>query len=142
MLDTKPAVILRRRIKAAPAKVYAAWTDPEKIMRWFGSDQGPTLHAEADVRVGGCFRIVFCTMDGEEHAVGGAYRAVVPGRTLAFTWNWAGPRERESLVTIDLTPDRGGTLLTLTHEQIVENTVHDYRRGWTGALDKLAKLFA
>jgi hypothetical protein len=32
--------------------------------------------------------------------------------------------------------------LTLTHEQIAGDTVHDYRRGWIGALDKLEKLFA
>ena len=45
-------------------------------------------------------------------------------------------------MTIDLEPDGDGTLLTLTHEQIVDDTVHDYRRGWFGALDKLEKLFA
>jgi hypothetical protein len=45
-------------------------------------------------------------------------------------------------VTIDLEPDGDGTLLTLTHEQIAGDTVHDYRRGWIGALDKLDTLFA
>jgi uncharacterized protein YndB with AHSA1/START domain len=142
MLDAKPSLILKRHIKAAPAKVYAAWTDPEKIMRWFGSDQGPTLHAETDLRAGGRFRIVFRMIDGEERDVSGAYREVVPGRKLTFTWSWASPREPESLVTIDLEPDGDGTLLTLTHEQIAGDTVHDYRRGWVGALDKLDKLFA
>jgi uncharacterized protein YndB with AHSA1/START domain len=142
MLATKPNVILERYIKATPAKVYAAWTNPEKIMRWFGSDEGPTLHAEVDVRVGGCFRILFRTMDGEEHGVSGAYREVVPDRTLAFTWNWAGPHEPESLVRIELKPNGSGTLLTLIHEQIVDDTVHEYGRGWIGALDKLEKLFA
>jgi uncharacterized protein YndB with AHSA1/START domain len=29
MLDAKPSLMLKRHIKAAPAKVYAAWTDPE-----------------------------------------------------------------------------------------------------------------
>jgi uncharacterized protein YndB with AHSA1/START domain len=142
VLGTQPDLILRRRIKAAPAKVYAAWTDPEKIVRWFGSDQGPTLRVEADVRIGGCFLIVFRTMDGEEHGVSGSYREVVPDRSLSFTWNWASRRERESLVRIDLEPDGGGTLLTLTHEQIVDDTVHEYSRGWNGALDKLERLFA
>jgi uncharacterized protein YndB with AHSA1/START domain len=141
MLDTK--LILKRHIKAAPAKVYAAWTDPKKIVCWFGSDQGPTLHAETDLRAGGRFRIVFRMIDGEERDVRGAYREVVPGRKLTFTWRWASsPRESESLVTIDLEPAGDGTLLTLTHEQIVNDTVHDYRRGWIGALDKLEKLFA
>jgi hypothetical protein len=45
-------------------------------------------------------------------------------------------------VRIDLKPDGGGTLLTLSHEQIVDDTLHEYRRGWIGALDKLEKLFA
>jgi uncharacterized protein YndB with AHSA1/START domain len=142
MLGTRPSLILKRRIKAAPAQVYAAWTEPEKIMRWFGSDQGPTLHAETDLRAGGCFRIGFRMMDGQQRDVSGAYREVVPNRKLVFTWNWADPREPESLVTIDLKPDGDGTLLTLTHEQIVDDTVHDYRRGWIGALDKLETLFA
>jgi uncharacterized protein YndB with AHSA1/START domain len=142
MLSTKPGLILKRRIKAAPPKISAAWTDPEKIMRWFGSDPGPTLHAETDLRIGGRFRFGFRTMNGEAHNVSGTYREVVPDRKLVFTWNWADPNERESLVTIDLKPDGEGTLLTLIHEQIVEDTVHDYRRGWIGALDKLEKLFA
>jgi uncharacterized protein YndB with AHSA1/START domain len=81
-------------------------------------------------------------IDGEERDVCGAYRELVPGRKLTFTWNWASPREPESLVTIDLEPDGDGTLLTLTHKQIAGGTVHDYRRGWIGALDKLEKLFA
>jgi uncharacterized protein YndB with AHSA1/START domain len=91
MLATKPNLILKRRIKAAPEKIYAAWTQPEKLLRWFGSDRGPTLRAEVDVRAGGRFHIVFRTVDGEEHDVTGAYREVVPDRKLAFTWNWASP---------------------------------------------------
>jgi uncharacterized protein YndB with AHSA1/START domain len=142
MLATKPSIKIERRIKAAPAKVYAAWTDPKNIMRWWGSDDGPTLHAEADVRVSGRFRIRFRTMQGEEHECSGVYCEVVPDRKLAFTWNWADPPERESLVTVELKPHGDGTVLTLTHEQIVEDTTHDYRRGWSGALDKLERLFA
>src|SRR5258708_19555824 len=116
MLHTRPSLILKRHIKAAPAKVSAAWTDPEKIMRWFGSDQGPTLHAETDLRAGGRFRIVFRTIDGEERDVSGAYRELVPGRKLTFTWNWPSPREPESLLTIHPQPPRARTLLPLTHD--------------------------
>ena len=54
-------------------------TDPSQLVRWFGPDGGPVVSAEADVRVGGQYRIVFCTEDGEEHNVGGLSREVVPG---------------------------------------------------------------
>ena len=90
----------------------------------------------------GRFRVIFRTIDGEEHDVSGVYREVVSNQKLAFSWNWASPREPKSLVTIDLEPDGDGTLLTLTHEQIADDTVHDYHRGWIGALGKLEKLFA
>ena len=32
----KPSLTLKRRLKAAPGKVFQAWTDPEKIVHWFG----------------------------------------------------------------------------------------------------------
>ena len=33
---TKPSLTLKRRLNAPPAKVFSAWTDPEKIKRWMG----------------------------------------------------------------------------------------------------------
>ena len=61
-----------------------------------------SLRAEADVRVGGRYRIVVRTPDGEEHDVSGVYREVVPNEKLVFTWAWRSTPERESLVTIAL----------------------------------------
>ena len=55
----KPSLTLVRRLKAPPAKVYAAWTDPALMARWWGPDAGPVLSAEADVRPGGRFSVVF-----------------------------------------------------------------------------------
>ena len=60
------------------------------------------LRAEADARVGGRYRIVMRTSDGEEHDVSGVYREVVPNEKLVFTWAWRSTPERESLVTVML----------------------------------------
>ena len=35
-LAEKPSLTLKRRINAPPAKIFAAWTDPEKLAHWFG----------------------------------------------------------------------------------------------------------
>jgi uncharacterized protein YndB with AHSA1/START domain len=140
----KPSLTLKRRLNASPAKVYGAWTDPEKIARWFGPEGADeTLLAETDVRVGGRFRIIFRMSDGEQHDVSGVYREVVPDEKLVFTWAWRSTPERESLVTVALRRDGDGTLLTLTHEQFFDEAARDrHRGGWTGTLDKLERYLA
>lgn len=140
---TKPSLTLKRRLNAAPAKVFSAWADPQKVMRWMGPEGVVGLNAEGDARVGGRFRWVMRSPDGETHDVSGTYREVVPDRKLVFTWTWKSTPERESLVTVDLKPDGDGTLLTLTHEQFYDADARDrHQHGWTGALEKLEKFLA
>lgn len=77
-LDAKPSLTLRRRLNAPPPRVYEAWTDPAKMMRWFAPANVETLRAETDPKVGGRFRVLMRTPDGEQHDVSGVYREVVP----------------------------------------------------------------
>lgn len=138
-----PSLTIVRRIKASPAKVYAAWTRPELMARWWGPDAGPVLSAQADPRVGGRFRVVFQTLDGLTHDCRGEYREVIPERKLVFTWEWASTPEQRSLVTVDLRPVPGGAELVFTHAQFDDESIRDdHRRGWNGAFDKLEALFA
>jgi len=140
---TKPSLTLKRRFKAPPAKVFAAWTDPEKMKRWMGPEGVVGLSAEIDARIGGRYRLLMKSPDGEEHDVSGVYREVVPNEKLVFTWAWKSTPERQSLVTVLLKPDGDGTLLTLTHEQFFDETARDHhRQGWTGSLDKLERFVA
>ena len=142
---TKPSLTLKRRLKATPAQVFQAWTDPEKIVRWFGPTEtaAGSVRAQVDVRAGGRYRMNFETNDGERHQVGGVYREVVPDSRLVFTWAWHSTPERESLVIVTIVPDGDGSLLTLHHEQFFDQKARDgHERGWTGTLDKLERLFA
>ena len=139
----KPSLTLKRRLNAPPERVYAAWTDPEKLKRWFGPEQIETLRADADARVGGRFRIVMRGTDGEEHDVSGVYREVVPNEKIVFTWAWRSTPERESLVTVVIKPQGAGSLLTLVHEQFFDEAARDrHEHGWIGCLDKLERYFA
>ncbi len=139
----KPSLTLKRRLAAPAEKVYAAWTKPEQIVKWFGPDSGKVTKAETDVRVGGRYTLVFHSEDGEEHSVSGVYREVKPNEKLVFTWAWRSTPERESLVTILIKPDDEGAILTLTHEQFFDEAARDrHQYGWTGSLNKLEKLFA
>jgi uncharacterized protein YndB with AHSA1/START domain len=138
MTKSLPSVTIVRRIKASPAKVYAALTEPELMLQWWGPDAGPTLSAEADVRPGGRLSVVFRLLNGDEHNPTGVYREVVPDKKLVFTWEWPGMPERESLVTFLLESLDGGTELTLIHEQLPdEEARQSHEQGWSGLLDKL-----
>ncbi len=136
--SVQPSLTLKRRINAAPEKIYAAWTDPKKIVGWWGTRDAVTFHAEADLRVGGRFAIGFRTAEGVENNVSGLYREIVPNRKLVFTWAWRTTPERESLVTVSFKPDEGATILTLHHEQFFDETARaNHERGWGQLFDAL-----
>jgi uncharacterized protein YndB with AHSA1/START domain len=134
----KPSLTLKRRLNAAPEKIYAAWTEPTQLVKWFGPDSGAVKSAETDVRVGGRYAIEFSTEDGEQHHVSGVYKEVQPNRKLAFTWMWRSMPERESFVTVTIKPDGDGSILSLHHEQFYDEPARDrHEYGWTGCLNKL-----
>ena len=143
-LTEKPLLTLTRNYPVAPEKLWRAWTTPEAMRRWFApSDEFSVPVVEADVRVGGRYRIVMKAPDGEQHDVSGVYREVVPNRKLVFTWAWRSTPERESLVTVLLRAAGSGTELTLTHEQFFDEEARDkHQHGWIGCLGRLDKLFA
>lgn len=134
----KPSLTLKRRLKARPATVWRAWTEPGQIMQWWGTRDAETLVAELDLRVGGRFHIAFRTPDGERHDVGGIYSEVVLHERLVFSWAWRTTPERESQVTLTLKSDGDGTILTLHHALFFDEKARDdHRDGWSEALDRL-----
>jgi uncharacterized protein YndB with AHSA1/START domain len=138
-LGPKPALKIQRHYKASPERVWQAWTDPQALKAWFAptpSFEVPLV--EADLRVGGRYRIVMRAPDGELHDVRGVYREVQPPIRLVYTWAWVTTPERESLVTLQLRAALGGTELTLVHEQFFDEPARDrHHKGWNGCLDRL-----
>jgi uncharacterized protein YndB with AHSA1/START domain len=142
---SRPSVTIQRRYDAPPARVYAAWTKADMIVRWFGPTDArqETVKAEMDVRVGGRFTISFTKADGDSLRVTGLYKEVVPDHKLVFGWAWLTGSGHESQVTVVTTADGDGTLLTLTHEQLLDEPTRDgHRRGWSESLEKLAATLA
>jgi uncharacterized protein YndB with AHSA1/START domain len=140
-LAQKPSLTLSRRYPVAPEKVWRAWTEPQALKRWFGPGPGePVSIAEADLRVGGRFRIVFGGPDGNANECAGVYKEVMPNRKLVFTWHW--PRttpERVSLVTLSFTQIGDETELVLRQEQFFDEKARDgHKQGWTASLERLA----
>lgn len=139
----KPSLTIKRRFKAPPAKVFNAWTDPEKITRWFGPPGSKVAEAKFDARAGGKFVILAVSATGEEFHVSGTVKEAIANERLVYSWAWRGTPDRVSLVTVDFKPDGGGTLMTLMHEQFFDEQARDrHNQGWEAGLNKLEALLA
>jgi uncharacterized protein YndB with AHSA1/START domain len=139
----RPSLTIRRNLKAPPAKVFAAWTEPSKLALWFLPDAGSeVLNADFDVREGGRYSITVRIGNGEHHHVSGVFREVIPNEKLSFTWagGCEGKRGPDSFVIVLIKPDGNGSLLTLTHNQFVDEAARDrHDHGWNRILDKLER---
>lgn len=134
---TKPSLTIKRRFNAAPAKVFAAFTDPEKMSRWLGPPDVIKVETGTDLRVGGRY-FIRMILANDEHYVSGVYRDIVPNEKLVFTWAWKSTPERESLVTVTIKPDGDGSIMTLLHEQFFDEAARDnHNKGWTAIIDRL-----
>jgi uncharacterized protein YndB with AHSA1/START domain len=144
-LANRPSLTLTRRFRARPEKVWAAWTDPERLIAWFCTSKAKpgSFRAELDVRVGGRYRISFDMESGEHSEVGGVYREVVPNERLVFSWAWHSTPERESLVTVSIKPDGAGALMVFTHEQFFDEAARDnHAKGWNELFAQLQTVLA
>jgi uncharacterized protein YndB with AHSA1/START domain len=138
------SVTLVRRIGARPPIVFDAVTSAEGIAQWWGPDAGPVLVAEADVRVGGRYRVRFRMLDGSEHESSGAFLELVKPELAVLSWCWKGGVEGpgESRLEMRLRPIAEGTELTLIHSLLHDQeTRRGHEAGWAGALDKLETHF-
>jgi uncharacterized protein YndB with AHSA1/START domain len=134
---------IKRFIKASRDRVYAAWTDPVQLKKWFGPENVKTRDLIADVRVGGQFRWDCTNSEGKEVTISGEYREVLPGRKIVFTWrleedeDW---KDHSSIVTVEFVDREGGTEVRLTHEKLpTEASRGDHKQGWESVFDKLEK---
>jgi uncharacterized protein YndB with AHSA1/START domain len=136
-----PSLTLVKRIRATPARVWEAWTKPEIMMLWFGPHHTRAEAAEADLAIGGGFRVVLREDNGERHEANGRYTEIAPERRLVFDWHWSSAPERVSRVTVEFRLVDDGTEVTLTHDRFADQaTATRHTRGWTESLERLVAL--
>lgn len=135
---SEPDVRLERRIAAGPAHVYAAWTDPVLLARWYCPNPDLPVTATTDLVVGGAYRIQM-----GPHVVEGVFTELRPAEVVAFTWQWTSLGEPVSHVRVELTPaDDGGTHLVLRHSGLSPADAEGHAEGWTLSLARLEDALA
>ena len=142
-------VQLTRVLRAPPAEVFAAWTEPALLERWWTGVGGwVDAKADVDLRVGGRYHLSMQDERGALHGVLGVYTEVAPPERLGFTWTWENEpsvmRGSEgSLVDVVLRDAGDGTQLSLTHTGLRGKLVKDmHEEGWNALLTSLYGLFS
>jgi uncharacterized protein YndB with AHSA1/START domain len=117
-LPTDEQILITREFNAPKHLVYAAWTTPELVKRWWHANRGKVTVAEIDLRVGGRWRYVAISDDGLEVAFHGEYREIVPNERIVSTEVYEGAPPMEgveegTLNTATFAEADGRTTLTI-----------------------------
>ena len=65
-LDPKLDLVLERVVDVPPNLVWAAWTTPDYVKKWFTPAPWQTVECEIDLRPGGIFRTLMRSPEGQE----------------------------------------------------------------------------
>jgi len=136
-LPSDTEILIRREFDAPRHLVYAAWTEPEHIRRWWAGLRGNVTLVEVDLRVGGVWRYVMTANEGFEVGFHGEYREIVPNERIVSTEIYEGFPDGEALNT--LTFDEAGdrtTLSILVEHSCTEHRDHHIESGMEGGMQE------
>jgi uncharacterized protein YndB with AHSA1/START domain len=139
------AIRLERTFAAPAAELFAAWTSPDMLRRWYPPGaEWETPVAEVDLRIGGRLWIVMRSPDGQEFGGGGEYREIVPPRRLVFTWTWDRPNAELQLVEVDFSEHADGTTTVVLINRGLRDEASrtSHADGWDGSFDNLDRVLA
>jgi uncharacterized protein YndB with AHSA1/START domain len=83
--DSRLDLVLERVVDVPRELVWAAWTRPEHIQKWFTPAPWKTVDCEIDLRPGGIFRTVMRSPEGQDYPNVGCYLEIVPDEKLVWT---------------------------------------------------------
>jgi uncharacterized protein YndB with AHSA1/START domain len=144
--DPKLDLVLQREIDVPPDLVWAAWTQPEHLVKWFAPAPWSITECEIDLRPGGMLRFVMRSPEGQDFPNIGCYLEVTPKERLIWTdalLPGYRPSEKPFFTAIVSFEPRGsGTLYTAVaiHRDEEGRKQHEqmgFHQGWGQVLDQM-----
>jgi uncharacterized protein YndB with AHSA1/START domain len=137
-------LIIERIFDASRETVFSVWTSCEHLARWFGPKDFTAPSCEIDFRVGGSYRIVMRSPEGEEHPVWGEYREIIKPERIVLTWNRGQDARGDlwSTTIVELTFAEYGdkTRFVLRQGPFEEASYcEEHSIGWNQCLDRLGE---
>jgi uncharacterized protein YndB with AHSA1/START domain len=153
--QAEQVVAITREFDAPREFVWKAWTECERLMRWWGPKGFTTPFCKIDLRPEGVFHNCMRSPEGRDYCGKGVYREIVEPERIIFTdffvdaegnqvpathYGMSADWPQETLVTVTFAEHKGKTKLTLQHSLgSVPASERDLcQQGWSESLDKLA----
>ena len=132
-------IVVTRTFDAPARIVFQAWTTPELFKRWWVPKSMPLslLSYEADIRVGGGYRLVFDVDGSKTMAFFGKYIEVTPHSRIVWTNDESGEDGAVTTVTLEQTGDKTRMVL---HELFLSKQARDAALA-SGAYDGMGETF-
>jgi uncharacterized protein YndB with AHSA1/START domain len=150
-------LVITRLLDAPRELVWKAWTEPERVKRWWGPKGFTAPFCKIDLQVGGVFHYCMRSPEGKDYWNTGIYREIVEPDRIVCTDSFADEKGNivpashygmssdfplQMLVTVTFEEHEGGkTKLTLWHVGIPSGVDHDgAQQGWNESFDKLTEV--
>lgn len=113
-LPSDTEIQMRRRFDAPRALVFAAWTQPEHLVHWFGCGSMSMPVCESDLWPGGRYRYVLREESGQEHPFTGEHLELDPPARLVQTQIYDVPPFNANVATVTVIFEESGGVTTVT----------------------------
>ena len=97
-----------RDMPAAPAQVFAAISNPERLARWWGPNGFTNTFSEFEFKTGGKWSLVMHGPDGANYPNDNVFGEIIPNQKVVVEH----PMQPVFRLTIELAPSSTGTLVT------------------------------
>jgi uncharacterized protein YndB with AHSA1/START domain len=133
-------------LPAPRPRVFALFTEPGELAKWWGPHGFRTPSVGVDLRPGGKYRFAMQPPEGDLFHLAGEFVEVDPPARLVYTFRWEepDPDDQETLVTLSFA-EAGprATGVTFTQGEFrteARRALHE--QGWTDSFEKLQSLLS
>ena len=138
------SINIAREFDAPRDLVFAAWTQPEYLMRWLCPKDFVVTFVDIDLRPNGKWRSGMRSPEGIDYVMKGTYREILEPERLVFTHSWEDELQpghlpqHETLITVMFTESNGRTAMVFEVAGLTSVEGRDGQsQGWSQAFDNL-----